>query len=248
LKKRIDRLLVEHGLAPTREKAQALIMAGLVLVDGRPATKAGMSVDDTLPIQLKESGSPYVGRGGLKLEGAVRAFGLDPAGWTCVDVGSSTGGFSQFLLMAGAGRVYAVDVDVKQLDWRVRQDPRVVPVEKNARFLEPADIGELADLVTIDVSFISLTMILPQIPAILKPGGRCIALVKPQFEVGRERVGKGGIIKDEADQRAAVEKCIRAGQAVGMAFVGESESPITGREGNREFFILLLHPGGVRGG
>ena len=172
---------------------------------------------------------------------------LDPAGRTCVDVGSSTGGFTQFLLMAGAARVYAVDVDLKQLDWRVRQDARVVPVEKNARFLEPADIGELADIVTIDVSFISLTMILPRIPAILKPGGRCVALVKPQFEVGRERVGKGGIVKDEADQRAAVAKCIQAGEAVGLKFAGQAESPITGREGNREFFIQLQHPGGLQG-
>jgi 23S rRNA (cytidine1920-2'-O)/16S rRNA (cytidine1409-2'-O)-methyltransferase len=237
LKKRIDRLLVERGLAETREKAQALIMAGLVLVDKQPATKAGMPVADTVSIQLKESGSPYVGRGGLKLEGAAKAFGLDPAGCTCVDIGSSTGGFTQFLLMAGAARVYAVDVDVKQLDWRVRQDARVVPVEKNARFLELTDIGELSDIVTIDVSFISLTMILPRIPAILKPGGRCIALVKPQFEVGRERVGKGGIVKDEADQHAAIEKCIQAGEAVGLKFVAQSESPITGREGNREFFI-----------
>lgn len=239
MKKRIDRLLVERGLADTREKAQALVMAGLVLVDGRPATKAGMAVADTLPIQLKASGSPYVGRGGLKLEGAAKAFGLEPAGWICVDVGSSTGGFTQFLLMAGAARVYAVDVDVKQLDWRVRQDARVVPVERNARFLDPGDIGEPADLVTIDASFISLTMILPQIPAILKPGGQCVALVKPQFEVGRERVGKGGIVKDAADQHAVVKKCIQAGEAAGLTFAGEVESPITGREGNREFFIHL---------
>ena len=239
LKKRIDRLLVERGLAQTREKAQALVMAGLVLVDGRPVTKAGMPVQDTLPIQLKESGSPYVGRGGLKLQGAAKAFGLEPAGWTCIDIGSSTGGFTQFLLMAGATRVYAIDVDTTQLDWRVRQDARVAPVEKNARFLEPADIGEPADLVTIDASFISLTMILPRIPAILKPGGRCVALVKPQFEVGRERVGKGGIIRDEADQRSAVQKCIHAGEAAGLSFEGEAESPITGREGNREFFILF---------
>ena len=141
--------------------------------------------------------------------------------------------------MAGASRVFAVDVDVKQLDWRIRQDARVVPVEKNARFLEPTDIGEPADLITIDASFISLTMLLPQIPAILKRGGQCVALVKPQFEVGRERVGKGGIVKDEGDQRAAVEKCSRAGEAAGLRFVKSSESPITGREGNREFFILF---------
>jgi 23S rRNA (cytidine1920-2'-O)/16S rRNA (cytidine1409-2'-O)-methyltransferase len=239
LKKRIDRLLVERGLAETREKAQALVMAGLVLVDGKPVAKAGMSVAETLPIELKQGGSRYVGRGGLKLEGAAKAFGLEPAGWICVDVGSSTGGFTQFLLMSEAARVYAVDVDVKQLDWRVRQDARVIPVEKNARFLDAADIREPADLATIDASFISLSMILPRIPAILKPSGQCIALVKPQFEVGRERVGKGGIVTDEADQRAAVKKCIEAGEAAGLAFVGEAESPITGREGNREFFIHL---------
>jgi 23S rRNA (cytidine1920-2'-O)/16S rRNA (cytidine1409-2'-O)-methyltransferase len=239
LKKRLDRILVERGLAQTREKAQALIMAGLVLVEGHPATKAGMSVAEDLPILLKESGSPYVGRGGLKLEGAAKAFRLQVSGNICVDVGSSTGGFTQYLLMAGAARVYAVDVDVNQLDWRLRQDSRVMPLEKNARFLEPADIGEPADLVTIDASFISLTMLLPQIPAILKPGGRCVALVKPQFEVGRERVGKGGIVRSDDDQRLAVEKCIRAGEAAGLRFKDSTESPIKGREGNREFFILF---------
>lgn len=242
MKTRLDRLLVERGLAETREKAQALIMAGLVLVEGQPATKAGMSVESDRPILLKESGSPYVGRGGLKLEGAAQAFGLEIRDTVCVDVGSSTGGFTQFMLMAGARKVYAVDVDVKQLDWRLRQDSRVVTIEKNARFLEPGDIGEPADLVTIDASFISLTMILPRIPAILKPGGRCVALVKPQFEVGRDRVGKGGIVKDEQDQRAAVEKCIRAGETAGLVFLSSAESPITGREGNREFFILFRKP------
>jgi len=242
LKKRVDRLLVERGLADTREKAQALVMAGLVLVDGRPVTKTGTTVEDSLPIQLKESGSPYVGRGGLKLEGAAKAFGLEPANWTCVDVGSSTGGFTQFLLMCNAARVFAVDVDINQLEWRVRQDSRVVTVKKNARFLELSDIGEQAHLVTIDVSFISLTMILPQIPAILKPGGRCVALVKPQFEVGRARVGKGGIVKDEADHRAAVQRCIESGEAAGLAFVAMVESPITGRDGNREIFIHLRKP------
>jgi 23S rRNA (cytidine1920-2'-O)/16S rRNA (cytidine1409-2'-O)-methyltransferase len=242
LKKRLDRVLVERGLAETREKAQALIMAGLVLVEGQPATKAGMPVAEDRAILLKESGSPYVGRGGLKLEGAAKAFGLQIGGAVCVDVGASTGGFTQFLLMSGAERVYAVDVDVNQLDWRVRKDPRVVPVEKNARFLQLEDIGQPVDLITIDASFISLTMLLPQIPAILKRGGRCVALVKPQFEVGRERVGKGGIVKDDEDQRLAVEKCVRAGEAAGLRFVDSSESPIKGREGNREFFILFEKP------
>lgn len=239
MKKRLDRLLVERGLAETREKAQALIMANRVMVEGQPATKAGTAVAEDAAILLKEGGLSYVGRGGQKLEGAAKAFALQVAGAVCVDVGSSTGGFTQFLLIAGASRVFAVDVDVKQLDWRIRQDARVVPVEKNARFLEPTDIGEPADLVTIDASFISLTMLLPQIPAILKRGGQCVALVKPQFEVGRGRVGKGGIVKDEEDQRAAVEKCSSAGEAAGLRFVKSAESPITGREGNREFFILF---------
>ena len=239
MKKRLDKVLVERGLAETREKAQALIMGGLVLVNGQPATKAGMALDEDQPVFLKESGSPYVGRGGLKLEGAAKAFALEIHDKVCVDVGSSTGGFTQFLLMAGARRVYAVDVDIKQLDWRIRQDPRVVTIEKNARFLEVTDIGEQAELITIDASFISLTMILPQIPAILKPGGRCVSLVKPQFEVGRERVGKGGIVRSDEDQRAAVEKCVRAGEMAGLRFLSSAESPITGREGNREFFILF---------
>jgi 23S rRNA (cytidine1920-2'-O)/16S rRNA (cytidine1409-2'-O)-methyltransferase len=239
LKKRLDRLLVDRGLADSREKAQALIMAGVVLVDGQPATKAGTMIAEGIGIVLKESGHGYVSRGGLKLEGAAKAFGLEISGAVCVDIGSSTGGFTQFLLRSDAARVYAVDVDVKQLDWRVRQDPRVLPVEKNARFLEPADIGEPADFVTIDAAFISLTMLLPKVPNILRPTGRCVALVKPQFEVGRDRVGKGGIVRDNEDQRAAVDKCIQAGEAAGLRFVKSAESPITGREGNREFFILF---------
>jgi 23S rRNA (cytidine1920-2'-O)/16S rRNA (cytidine1409-2'-O)-methyltransferase len=239
LKKRLDRLLVERGLAQTREKAQALIMARLVLIGGQPATKAGMPVAEDIPVVLKESGSPYVSRGGLKLEGAAKTFALNVAGAVCVDVGSSTGGFTQYLLMNGAARVYTVDVDVTQLDWRVRQDARVVPIEKNARFLELADIGEPSDLVTMDASFISLTMLLPQIPAILKAGGRCVALVKPQFEVGRGRVGRGGIVRNEGDHLAAIEKCIKAGEAAGLRFVKSTESPITGREGNQEFFVLF---------
>jgi len=214
-------------------------MAGSVLVDGQPATKAGMPVAGDREILIKETGSSYVGRGGLKLEGAARAFDLDIHEKVCVDIGSSTGGFTQFLLRSGATRVFAVDVDVKQLDWRVRKDSRVVPVEKNARFLELADLGEPADLITIDASFISLTLLLPRVPEILKTAGRCVALVKPQFEVGRERVGKGGIVRDDEEQRAAVSKCIEAGKSAGLRFLSTTESPITGREGNREFFILF---------
>jgi 23S rRNA (cytidine1920-2'-O)/16S rRNA (cytidine1409-2'-O)-methyltransferase len=239
MKKRIDKLLVERGLADTREKAQALIMAGNVLVDEQPATKAGMAVSEDASIRLKEPPHPYVGRGGVKLEGAVRHFGLSVEGKVCVDVGSSTGGFTHFLLLHGAVRVYAVDVDVNQLDWKIRNDARVRPIDLNARFLEPGHIGEAVDLVTMDASFISLTMLLPGIPAVLKPGGWCVALVKPQFEVGRQNVGKGGIVRDPKLQQEAIEKVAESGRSAGLRFVGSYESPITGREGNREFFVLF---------
>jgi len=239
MKKRIDRLLVERGLVDSREKAQALIMAGNVLVDEEPATKAGMSVPENANIRLKEAPHPYVSRGGVKLEGAVRAFDVSVDGKVCLDVGSSTGGFTHFLLLNGAARVYALDVDVKQLDWKVRNDPRVRMIELNARFLQPDHVGEAVDLVTIDAAFISLTMLLPGIPAVLKAGGECLALVKPQFEVGREHVGKGGIVRDAGLQQAAIEKVAVAGRSTGLQFVGAHESPITGREGNREFFVLF---------
>ena len=243
MKKRIDRLVVERGLTDSREKAQAMIMAGNVLVNNAPVTKPGTAIDDAAEIHLKEAPHPYVSRGGLKLEGAVREFGLDVAGLICLDIGSSTGGFTHFLLLNGASRVYALDVDSKQLDWRVRNDARVKPVELNARFLEPKDIGEPVDLVTIDASFISLELLLPRVPAVLKPGGSCLALVKPQFEVGRGKVGKGGIVRDEELQREAIEKVRAAGESAGLEFVRECESPITGREGNREFFLRFRKAG-----
>lgn len=235
-------MLVERGLAETREKAQALIMAGNVLVGDAPAMKAGMSVAEDVDIRLKEAPHPYVSRGGVKLEGAIVAFGVNVQGKVCLDIGSSTGGFSHFLLLNGAERVYGLDVDINQLDWKIRNDPRLRTIELNARFLEPEHIGEQVDLVTIDASFISLTMLLPRIPAVLKPRGKCLALVKPQFEVGRGHVGKGGIVRDEKLQQAAVEKIATAGGNVGLEFVGSHESPITGREGNREFFVYFKKP------
>jgi len=239
LKKRLDVLVVERGLADSRVKAQALIMAGLVLVDDQPVTKAGASVTENVEIRVKGGGLAYVSRGGLKIEGAVSALGLEVQGKICADVGCSTGGFTHFLLLNGAVRVYGIDVDVTQLDWRLRSDSRVIQVERNARFLELSDVGELVDLVTMDASFISLTMLLPAVAGILKPGGECLALVKPQFEVGREKVGKGGIVRSEQDQMDSVEKIVQAADALGLACVGRCESPITGREGNREFFVLL---------
>ena len=239
MKKRIDKLLVERGLADTREKAQALIMSGNVLVDDAPATKAGTPVPENAAIRLKEAPHPYVSRGGVKLEGAVQAFWIHVQGKICLDVGSSTGGFTHFLLRNGAARVYALDVDVKQLDWKIRNDPRLRMIEMNARFLEPLHIGELVDFVTIDASFISLTMLLPGIPAVLKSSGECLALVKPQFEVGRRYVGKGGIVRDPQLHQAAIDKIAGAGLDAGLDFAGSHESPITGRAGNREFFALF---------
>jgi len=242
MKKRIDRLLVERGLVETREKAQALIMAGNVLIGEEPATKAGMAVPEDANIRLKQAPHPYVSRGGIKLEGAVRAFRVQVEGKICLDIGSSTGGFTHFLLLNGAARVFAVDVDVKQLDFKVRNDPRVRTIELNARFLQAEAVGEPVDLVTIDVSFISLTIILPRVPAILKPGGDCVALVKPQFEVGRGHVGKGGVVRDVWLQQAAIEKVQEAGKSAGLQSVEACESPIAGREGNREFFVLFKKP------
>jgi 23S rRNA (cytidine1920-2'-O)/16S rRNA (cytidine1409-2'-O)-methyltransferase len=239
LKRRLDLLVVERGLADSREKAQALIMAGLVLVDNQPATKAGANVADGAVVRLKAGGLAYVSRGGLKIEGAVTHFGLEVQGTICADVGCSTGGFTHYLLLNGATRVYGVDVDVSQLDWRLQNDPRVIKVQCNARFLKLEDIGELVDLVTMDASFISLTMLLAPIFGILKPGGFCLALVKPQFEVGRDKVGKGGIVRSEQDQVESVEKIIHAGESLGLGCIGSSESPITGKEGNREFFVLF---------
>ncbi len=239
MKKRIDRLVVERGLADSREKAQAIIMAGNVLVNDAPVTKPGSSVEEASLIRLKEQPCPYVSRGGLKIEGAVRAFNISVQDRVCLDIGSSTGGFTHFLLLNGAARVYALDVDVNQLDWKIRNDSRVRTIELNARFLAPQHIGEPVDIVTIDASFISLTMLLPRIPPLLKTGGVCLALVKPQFEVGRGKVGKGGIVRDEELQKNAVAKIAEAGAKAGMKFVAGKESPITGREGNREFFLLL---------
>jgi 23S rRNA (cytidine1920-2'-O)/16S rRNA (cytidine1409-2'-O)-methyltransferase len=217
-------------------------MAGNVLVDNQPATKAGMAVPDDANVRLKETLYPYVSRGGVKLEGAVRFFGIHVSGKVCLDIGSSTGGFTHFLLLNGAELVYAVDVDVQQLDWKVRNDPRVRCVEINARFLEYAHIGEAVDLVTMDASFISLTLLLPRIVPIMKSEAECLALVKPQFEVGRGQVGKGGIVRDAQLHQSAIDKVAEAARTAGLDFLGSSESPITGREGNREFFLLLKKP------
>ena len=241
MKVRLDKLLVERGLAETRQKAQAMILAGEVLVEEQKVEKSGTLVRADAPLRLLGGGIRYVGRGGLKLEAALDSFAIDVAGKVCLDVGASTGGFTDCLLQYGASRVYAVDVGVGQLDWRLRNDPRVRVREKfNARRLAPEDIGEPVDLISVDVSFISVTLILPRLPALLKEDGQAVVLVKPQFEVGRGQVGKGGIVRDPQLHSAAVEKVGAAAKSAGMVVAGQMPSPIPGSEGNQEFLLLFL--------
>ena len=245
MRARLDVSLVDRGLAESREKAQALVMAGRVRVDGRPAGKPGTAVPEGARLEVLP-GAEHVGRGALKLEGALDALGVDPAGRVAVDVGASTGGFTEVLLARGARRVYAVDVGRGQLHERLRQDPRVVVRERvNARALSAADVPEPCDVATVDVSFISVLKVLPALRAVLDPRADALVLVKPQFEAGRGQVGRGGLVKDpalHADVLAAVAR--EAGDALGYAIVGACPSPITGAEGNREFF-LHLRPGGA---
>jgi 23S rRNA (cytidine1920-2'-O)/16S rRNA (cytidine1409-2'-O)-methyltransferase len=240
LKTRLDRWMTEHGLADNRQKAQALIMAGAVLVDGQKALKAGQAVGEDARVEVTAR-PRYVSRGGLKLEGALKHFGIDVNGFVCADFGSSTGGFTDCLLQAGAVRVHSIDVGEGQLDWTLRNDPRVVVHEGlNARYLEPAEIGEAVDLAVCDVSFISATLMLPAMVKTLKATGAIVVLVKPQFEVGKGRVGRGGIVRDPALHEEACQKVKTLAQE--MSFVTDiMESPITGAEGNKEF-LLYGHP------
>jgi 23S rRNA (cytidine1920-2'-O)/16S rRNA (cytidine1409-2'-O)-methyltransferase len=240
MKMRLDRLLVERGLAESREKAQALIMAGEVLLNGQKAAKPGHAVADDSRIEVLAR-PPYVSRGGLKLAGALAHFGIDVAGRICLDIGSSTGGFTDALLQAGAAKVHAVDVGAGQLAWQLRTDPRVVLHEGiNARTLAPDLIGETVDLIVCDVSFISVTLILPAAVPLLRPAGQMVILIKPQFEVGKGQVGKGGIVRDPALHQAA---CARVRQAVEQfGFTTEiMDSPILGAEGNKEFLLYAHH-------
>ena len=236
-RERLDRWMVDHGLVESREKAQALIMAGEVLVNGHKAAKAGQPVPPDPHIELLAK-LRYVSRGGLKLEGALNAFHIDVTNAICADFGASTGGFTDCLLQAGAAKVYAIDVGSGQLDWRLRNDPRVILREGvNARYLEAAALPEPVDLAVCDVSFISATQIIPAMLRILKPDtGRLIVLVKPQFEVGRDQVGKGGIVRDPALHRQACAKIEDRIQQSGFT-TAIIESPITGAEGNREFLV-----------
>jgi 23S rRNA (cytidine1920-2'-O)/16S rRNA (cytidine1409-2'-O)-methyltransferase len=236
MRKRLDQLLVERGLADSRARAQAVILAGQVFVDGLRADKPGHSVPADSRIEVAAR-LPYVSRGGLKLEAALDRFDLSVAGRTCLDIGASTGGFTDVLLQRGARRVYAVDVGKGQLDWKLRNDPRVIVRERiNARLLRPEHVGEPVDLAVCDVSFISVTLILPAVVPLLGPGGEMVILVKPQFEVGRGQVGKGGIVRDPELHRAACGRVEEAVRQLGFD-ARLMESPVTGAEGNREFLL-----------
>ena len=240
-KERLDKLLVERGLVATRERAKALILAGKVLVDGQKAGKAGDMIPETSAVELAEQDHPYVSRGALKLVKGLDHFGLDPAGWTAIDVGASTGGFTDVLLTRGAKKVYAVDVGYGQLAWKLRQDPRVVVIEReNIRYLDAAKIPDALDAAVIDASFISLTLVLPKVQELLGAGAKpIVALVKPQFEVGKDAVGKGGVVRDEAARQGAVDKVADFARASGMTVVGVTESPILGPAGNVELLMLI---------
>ena len=243
---RLDVLLVERGLAATRERARALVLAGQVLVDGKPVTKAGTAVAPDAAVSLAVPDHPWVGRGGVKLAHALDMFGLDVNGREALDIGASTGGFTDVLLQRGARRVVALDVGHGQLDWRLRKDPRVVVLEGvNARTLDLADLPGKVGIVTIDVSFISLRQILPRIPAVLADEADVVALVKPQFEAGRREVGKHGLVRDPAVQARVVEEVSAAAAAVGLERRGATKSPITGARGNQEFLIHLRSSRGM---
>jgi 23S rRNA (cytidine1920-2'-O)/16S rRNA (cytidine1409-2'-O)-methyltransferase len=236
-RKRLDLLLVERGLAGTPQRALALILAGEVQVNGARADKAGIAVAADARIEVTSRAQKFSSRGGFKLAGALEDFSLDPSGRVCLDLGASTGGFTDCLLQCGASRVYAVDVNVSQLAWKLRQDPRVIRIERNARQLRRTDIPESIDLATADVSFISVTKILAPACSVAKPGADFFILVKPQFELPREDVRPGGIVLDAALHEKAIEKVRQAAAAVGLECLGVRPSRLPGAEGNQEYFL-----------
>lgn len=240
MKERLDVLLVQQGLAASREKAKAVIMAGSVLVNGQREDKAGTMVDVKAEITVKGNRLRYVSRGGLKLEKAVKSFALQLDGRVCMDVGASTGGFTDCMLQNGAARVYAVDVGHGQLDWQLRNDPRVVCMEKtNIRYVVPGDVAEAPSFVSIDVSFISLTMVLGPVRELMAPEGEAVCLIKPQFEAGREKVGKKGVVRDPAVHEEVILKVLSYAESLGFVCGGLDFSPIRGPEGNIEYLLYL---------
>jgi len=239
-KQRLDVVLVDRGLAPSRERARALILAGQVTVDGLVVSKAGAPIAADARVELTAPDHPYVGRGGIKLAHALDAFGIDPRGRRALDVGASTGGFTDVLLQRGAASVIALDVGHGQLDWKLRNDPRVVVKEGvNARALTEDDVPHRVTLAVIDVSFISLKLIFPAVKPFVDPPGDIVALVKPQFEAGREEVGRGGLVTDPAVHDAVIASVTDAALAIGLTRIATTLSPITGATGNREFFLHL---------
>ncbi len=240
MKKRLDILLVEHGLASSREKAKAYIMSGDVYVDGQKEDKAGSMFGEGVKIEMRGNTLPYVSRGGLKLEKAMKNFDLHLDGMVCMDVGASTGGFTDCMLQNGAVRVFSIDVGYGQLDWKLRNDPRVVCMEKtNIRYVVPEDLGEAADFSSIDVSFISLTKVLPPVRQLLKEDGEIVCLIKPQFEAGREKVGKKGVVRDPQVHQEVIEKVRDFAMGIGLEPCHLSFSPIKGPEGNIEYLLHL---------
>ena len=238
IKKRLDVLLVERGFAETRTKAQAIIMSGLVYVADQKADKPGMSFDETCEIEVRGASCPYVSRGGLKLE---KALGVDPTGYVCSDSGASTGGFTDCLLQQGASKVFAIDVGYGQLDWKIRSDPRVVVMERtNVRYVTPEQLGEPLDLSVVDVSFISLRIVLPVIKTFLKEAsGQVLCLIKPQFEAGKEKVGKKGVVRDPGVHKEVLDDFVALTKEIGFKILGLTFSPVKGPEGNIEFLAHL---------
>ena len=247
-KERLDVLLTQKGLCESRAKAQALIMSGEVYVDGQKCAKAGTPVDNAAQIELRGSHCPYVSRGGLKLEKALRDFGIDPNGWVCSDSGASTGGFTDCLLQQGAKKVFAIDVGYGQLAWSIRTDPRVVCMERtNIRYVTPEQLGEPLDFSVVDVSFISLRLVLPAIKALLKPTGQLVCLIKPQFEAGKDKVGKKGVVRDPAVHCEVLEHFLALAAELGLTVRNLTFSPVKGPEGNIEFLghLSMLPEGAI---
>lgn len=241
--KRADILVVEQGLAPSRARAQALILAGAVVVMGedRRVEKPGQLLGEATELRLKDQPIPYVSRGGLKLAAALQRYAIDVRGAVCLDVGASTGGFTDCLLQKGAARVYALDVGYNQLAWSIRQDPRVVVIERcNIRLADDSVIPERCDAIVIDVSFISLRLVLPKVLRFARPGSRLVALVKPQFEVGPQALGKHGVVRDEAARQGALDDMVAEARALGLADIVTMPSPIVGAKGNHEFLLSAL--------
>ena len=244
-KERLDVLLVSLGLAESRAKAQATIMAGEVYVNGQKADKSGLEVDITANVEVRGSACPYVSRGGLKLEKALKNFGVDPTGYVCSDSGASTGGFTDCLLQQGASKVFAIDVGYGQLAWKIRNDPRVVVMERtNIRYVTLEDLGEPLDLSVIDVSFISLGLVLPVVKTLLEPTGQVLCLIKPQFEAGKDKVGKKGVVRDPAVHEEVLQNFISLAKSLDFTIRNLTFSPVKGPEGNIEFLAhLSMQPG-----